>query len=88
MDTVFQRCRHLVGSFNHNAELKRSLRDQQDTLDYEMKNTLQSEAPTRFSYLYTMINSIVINKEALEIMQQHKDNAKIREYLPTAEEYI
>ena len=51
--------------------------------------TLQSECKIRFSYLYDMINSISINRMALERMEDETDiNENIVDYLPTSEEYV
>ena len=77
-------CRHLVGSFNHNCELKRALVNQQLLLNYQSRIKLKAEANTRYSYIYTMINSICCNQQALEIIGADDSlNMAIKEYVPS-----
>ena len=49
MNSLFAKCRHLVGSFHHNGDLIIRLRDHQKTLDFKQteQTTLQSECKTR-----------------------------------------
>ena len=50
--------------------------------------TLQAEAATRFSYLYTMVNSIVINRSALNITAQEPEyNKSIKDFMSTQHEF-
>ena len=89
MNSLFAKCRHLVGSFHHNGDLLIRLRDHQKTLDFAEQTTLQSECKTRFSYLYNMVNSISINQSALERMFEEPDvNEKIPDYVLTATEFV
>ena len=86
---TLQQCRHLVGSFNHNGELKRELRVQQEQLNYECCRQLSQESVTRFSDVYSMINSICINQEALQNMASNTlINAAIIEYVPSEDDLI
>ena len=85
---VIEQCRHLVGSFNHNGELKRELRTQQAQLNYESRRQLSQESTTRFSDVYNMINSICMNQQALQNMAENTlINECIIEYVPTEEDF-
>ncbi len=85
---TLQQCRHLVGSFNHNGELKRELRVQQEQLNYECCRQLSQESDTRFSDVYNMINSICINQEALQNMASNTlINAAIIDYVPSEDDF-
>lgn len=85
---TLQQCRHLVGSFNHNGELKHELRTQQEQLNYEVCRQLNQVSDTRFSDVYNMINSICINQEALQNMASNTIiNTTIIEYVPSDDDF-
>ena len=50
--------------------------------------TLQAVAATCFSYLYTIVNSIVINRSALNITAQEPEyNKSIKDFMSTQHEF-
>ena len=82
------KCRHLVGSFNHNVELKRELANQQRLLNYKTRTKLQAEAMTRYYYIYTMINSICSNQQAIENINEIESmNEAIIDYVPESTDF-
>jgi len=48
LNSLIAECRKLVGAFNHNGDLKRELRHQQEELDYETRIKLRSETNVRY----------------------------------------
>ena len=71
LNDLLAQCRKLVGSFNHNGDLKRELKQQQQNLAYDTRIRLKSETNVRFGYIYNMINSICCNERALDIISSN-----------------
>ncbi len=62
---LVDKCKKLVGAFNHNNVLRKALHQVQQELAYSVRIQLQGECNTRFNYRYTMLDSIVSNEKAL-----------------------
>lgn len=87
-NSILDNCRHLVGSFNHNNALKRELNVQQAQLNYATRIKLKAEVPARYAFIYSMVNSICINQQALERMAlDTRFNATFKEYVPSSGTY-
>ena len=86
INSLLTKCRHLISSFEHSRALKRELKHQQTLLNYESKQKLQSEVPTRYSYVCNMTESICNNQTALQALQMN--TATVSEFVPTRVVYF
>ena len=62
---VISRGRKLVGAFRHSEVLTRQLKSKQIELKYESRTKLVQEVPTRWNSTFCMIDSILVNRDAL-----------------------
>ena len=81
------KCRRLVGSFKHSDILTRNLKEKQITLDCVHRTKLVQDVPTRWNTSYDMMNSILLNKNALISMSLDRENATIKNNIPTETEF-
>nr|XP_047143006.1 zinc finger BED domain-containing protein 4-like [Hydra vulgaris] len=82
---VISSCRHILGSFKHSEMLQKKLKEVQETLCYETKIKLVQDIAIRWSSQFDMIESIITNKTALDMISIEFQN--IKDYLPTATEF-
>ncbi|XP_047135552.1 zinc finger BED domain-containing protein 4-like [Hydra vulgaris] len=82
---VISSCRHIVGSFKHSEMLQKKLKEVQETLRYETKIKLVQDIAIRWNSQFDMIESILTNKTALDMISIEFQN--IKDYLPTATEF-
>ncbi|XP_065678492.1 E3 SUMO-protein ligase ZBED1-like [Hydra vulgaris] len=82
---VISSCRHIVGSFKHLEMLQKKLKEVQETLRYETKIKLVQDIAIRWNSQFDMIESILTNKTALDMISIEFQN--IKDYLPTATEF-
>ncbi|XP_004206092.2 zinc finger BED domain-containing protein 4 [Hydra vulgaris] len=82
---VISSCTHIVGSFKHSEMLQKKLKEVQETLRYETKIKLVQDIAIRWNSQFDMIESILTNKTALDMISIEFQN--IKDYLPTATEF-
>ena len=84
---LVSKCKKLVGSFKHNDGLVRRLREKQDSLNYELKIKLVQDMPVRWNSTFDMIDTLLINKDALISMSLERINSIIKQNIPTESEW-
>ena len=65
MNDVVSKTKKLVGAFKHSENLTRNLREKQDMLYYTSQVKLVQDVATRWNSTFLMLESVLINKEAL-----------------------
>ena len=87
LNDLVSKCKKLVGSFKHNDGLVRRLREKQDSLNYELKIKLVQDMPVRWNSTFDMIDTLLINKDALISMSLERINSIIKQNIPTESEW-
>ena len=89
IQVLVDKCKKLVGAFNHNNVLRKALHQVQQELAYSVRIQLQGECNTRFNYRYTMLDSIVSNEKALcQMLTNVTINKGLIGHVPTTTEFI
>ena len=87
LNDLVSKCKKLVGSFKHNDGLVRRLKEKQDSFNYELKVKLVQDMPVRWISTFDMIDTILINKDALISMSLERINAIIKLTTPSENEW-
>ena len=85
---VIAKCRRLVGMFKHSEALNRALRDTQLRLKSTHKQKLVRDVSTRWNSTYKMLNSLIINFNALSSIALEVKHASIKKHMPDATEMV
>jgi hypothetical protein len=85
---LLAQCRHLVGSFRHDEKLRNKLNDIQNSLNYSTKKQLIQDVKTRWNSTYEMLDTISMNKTALnELRKISLLNKNIKDFVPNDDQY-
>jgi hypothetical protein len=87
INSLIEKCRHLVGSFRHSEVLKRKLKQKQIDLRYENKVALVQDISTRWNTTYDLLDSISCNLRALKALKLENDCSIIQSYVPSDKEF-
>ena len=87
LNQIISKCKHLVGSFKHSDSLNSKLLETQNALGYEIKIKLIQDVVTRWNSTFKMLESIIINEDALKSMAMLPECKCIKDYVPNSEEF-
>ncbi|CAF1130762.1 unnamed protein product, partial [Brachionus calyciflorus] len=87
LNEIISKVRKLVGSFKHSYLLTKNLREKQEIMNYETKIKLIQEVPTRWNSTFDMIESVVLNKDAILSMSYESFNSVIKDKVPSHVEF-